>query len=278
MSLDSKKYTQDELGKLKILFYNRGTLGKNPYMICGLRDISGVWTDVQNYNPELSAADTSETAISSSQFNYNAYANVTGTQDRDGKMNASDCNHIRNVSGISMRYAPDTNQIQVQFKVEDETRIDATHVNDGQLQMLVYSTTDLTIFEYYHYFDAYGAVNTYNGKPDIPHDYVGDGWKFAYDQSKYDDTQVLCALYGYYELGGKKEFLRDIGLSAYSYLSNVYILQGDKRLSFKYDESSIFDFSDSNYYFPTLNHKYPKLPSEYIADNGTFSRDYIKSS
>lgn len=53
--------------------------------------------------------------------------------------------------------------------------------------------------------------------------------------------------------------IEDIHLSDYSYLSDVYCLQGEDRLAFKYADQDYFTVVESqDYYFPTLNWKYPK--------------------
>ena len=77
-----------------------------------------------------------------------------------------------------------------------------------------------------------------------------------------------------------REYLKDIELSNYRYLSDVYVLNTfDKfispsnplssyRLSFKYDEElRYFVISDDLYYYPSLNRKYPSKPSDYYSEN-----------
>ena len=77
-----------------------------------------------------------------------------------------------------------------------------------------------------------------------------------------------------------REHLKNIELSNYRYLSDVYVLNTfDKtispenplssyRLSFKYDEDlRYFVISDDLYYYPSLNRKYPSKPSDYYNEN-----------
>ena len=73
-----------------------------------------------------------------------------------------------------------------------------------------------------------------------------------------------------------REYLKDIELSNYRYLSDVYVLNtfngvpsplnplSSYRLSFKYDEElRYFVLSDDLYYYPSLNRKYPSKPADY---------------
>lgn len=77
-----------------------------------------------------------------------------------------------------------------------------------------------------------------------------------------------------------REYLKDIELSNYRYLSDVYVLNtfdqfispsnplSSYRLSFKYDEElRYFVISDDLYYYPSLNRKYPSKPSDYYNEN-----------
>ena len=77
-----------------------------------------------------------------------------------------------------------------------------------------------------------------------------------------------------------REYLKDIELSNYRYLSDVYVLNtfdqfisptnplSSYRLSFKYDEDlRYFVISDDLYYYPSLNRKYPSKTSDYYNEN-----------
>ena len=77
-----------------------------------------------------------------------------------------------------------------------------------------------------------------------------------------------------------REYLKDIELSNYRYLSDVYVLNtfngvpsplnplSSYRLSFKYDEElRYFVLSDDLYYYPSLNRKYPAKPGDYYNEN-----------
>ena len=62
--------------------------------------------------------------------------------------------------------------------------------------------------------------------------------------------------------------MKDIELSNYSYLSDIYALSGYKGLGFKYDEELRFDISSDLYYYPTMNLSYPKQAADYLSRNG----------
>jgi len=94
----------------------------------------------------------------------------------------------------------------------------------------------------------------------------------VYDKSKLEGNDISDLMRSYYinESGGKT-FLADIELSDYNALSDVYILKGNKHLSFKYDEELRFDLSNDLYYYPTLNISYPLRATDFIIHGGAFS-------
>lgn len=52
----------------------------------------------------------------------------------------------------------------------------------------------MKIFEYYHYLDAYGAVNAYHATVEIPDDIYEDGWSIHFNKDYYDEMNVLRTL------------------------------------------------------------------------------------
>lgn len=67
---------------------------------------------------------------------------------------------------------------------------------------------------------------------------------------------------------GLTTFLKDIELSDYSCLSDIYALRGYSGLGFKYDEELRFAVSSDLYYYPTMNLSYPKQAADYLNVNG----------
>ena len=139
---------------------------------------------------------------------------------------------------------------------------------------MLYNTHDLTMFKYYHMLDAHGVVNCkyLSTLTDvIDEDY--DSWGIVYNKDKYAKYNEISDLMRSYYIGpsGEKTYLNDIELSDYDYLSDIYILQGNKRLGFKYDEELRFDLSNDLYYYPTLNIHYPTRAADFVAYGGVFS-------
>jgi hypothetical protein len=64
--------------------------------------------------------------------------------------------------------------------------------------------------------------------------------------------------------------LRHIDLADYNNLSDIEVLHDYKKAAFKYDEELHFDISSSNYFYPTMNLKYPKTYGMYVNENCTF--------
>ena len=123
------------------------------------------------------------------------------------------------------------------------------------------------MFKYYHYMDAYGiyisAENIDTSKFDNKSGY---GYTIEYDQVF--RAKMLSGGYWNYHFDrfGRKEYLRDIEFEDYNYLSDIEVLQGYKSALFKYDEELYFDNRDPNFYYPTINIKYPKRFGTFMAD------------
>lgn len=141
---------------------------------------------------------------------------------------------------------------------------------------MLYNTHDLTMFKYYHMLDAHGAVNCKYLSTLVEDTSLLDkdhgSWGIVYNKDKYAKYNELSDLLRsyYIDSSGGKNYLNDIELSDYDYLSDVYILQGNKRLSFKYDEELRFDLSNDLYYYPTLNLHYPTRAVDFITYSGAF--------
>jgi hypothetical protein len=71
---------------------------------------------------------------------------------------------------------------------------------------------------------------------------------------------------------GLVTWLRDIELSAYDHLSDIYVLSGYKNLGFKYDEELRFATSSDLYYYPTMNLSYPKQAADYVQSGKLVSK------
>lgn len=260
IELSGYEYTDRQIDTLNVLIYNNKTLGKNPYHMSKITDIPHDEISVENYNSEYDIENRREIVISTDRTTEDDVLEATGTFDMEHTYNDTDSNHIDNISNIMLSFDREHRKITVKFVIEDEQQ--STFIEKGSIQLLLFNTNDLHMFEYYHYLDN-GCVNLLDNAINIPEDYGARGWKFIYDRSRYSEDYVLSAARAFYrDTNGKKVHLEDISLSDYYFLSDVYILQGNNRLSFKYDETDIFDFDNENYYFPTLNTKYPKSNGE----------------
>ena len=100
----------------------------------------------------------------------------------------------------------------------------------------------------------------HRGKPDD-----GRGWGIYYDPSKIDLDKYLDDTKSFIvDDSGLTTFLKDLELSDYNYLSDIYVLSGYKGLGFKYDEELRFAVSSDLYYYPTMNLSYPKQAADYV--------------
>ena len=149
----------------------------------------------------------------------------------------------------------------VKFNIDDEDQSEYTAIGSDQIEIVLFNTEDLHIFNYYHYLDKYGVICT--DKVSRPADILCSDWSLIYDPNSKIPSEVSAYANKYIEdkLGNKK-YLQTIDLDKFSHLSDVYALQTNARLSFKYSEEDVFPFNADNYYFPNLNVKYPKLLGE----------------
>lgn len=162
---------------------------------------------------------------------------------------------------------------QIVLKFYYDSSAPYVYVPANSINIALYNTHDLTLFKYYHMLDAHGAVNCKYLSSILSADDVDNySWGVVYDKTDIEGNDLSDLMRSYYinEYGGKT-YLSDVELSNYDALSDVYILQGNKRLSFKYDEELRFDLSNDLYYYPTLNINYPLRAADFVFHGGVFS-------
>lgn len=267
------KYTQRDLNNMQVLIANPENLGKNPYAMCQLVDLSnGTMLFYTSHDD-----DVVDTKISSGPLDTTEEYFAIGTPTSIKQKPKTSINRFSNIESISAKYTDDFNNgvadLEFVFKIEDPRK--PAFIDSSTFNILLHNSKDLTMFKYYHLLDAYGAVNCRYlvgaGKEiDLPDD--GRGWGIYYDKTKTIDDVALSSIESYYTRGSNlKNWLKDIELSDYDYLSDVYVLAGYKGLGFKYDEELRFDVSSDLYYYPTMNLKYPKSAANAIDTANNYS-------
>lgn len=167
-----------------------------------------------------------------------------------------------------MRFDNDTKNLTIRFKVRDTSIADHTFINEDSICLCLVNDRDLAMFKYYHYMDAYGIyISAENIDLSEFENKEGTGYTIEYDQVF--RAKMLSGGYWNYHFDkyGRKEYLRNIDFEDYNYLSDIEVLQGYKSAIFKYDEELYFNNKDPNFYYPTINLKYPKRFGSYIAEN-----------
>lgn len=159
-----------------------------------------------------------------------SYINATGTYDGLSSINKIDNNNLENIKDIQVYYDDETRFFKIRFVIDDLSQIGTTFIKRDLLNFVIFSEKSLGMFNFYHFLDAYGAVSL---------------------------------------AGMTQEDLANIDFEKYSSLSDIYLLRGWRGMQFKYDEGDIFDFYDKNYYFPTLNSKYPKTFGQVFSEMNT---------
>ena len=267
------KYTQRDLANMQILIANPENLGKNPYAMCSLQELSSGTTLFYT-----TASDgVVDVKISADSFDSTEEYFAVGTPTSIKQKAKSSINRFTNIESISAKYTnnPSSSEANLEFVFKIENPELPAFIDSGTFNILLHNPKDLTMFKYYHLLDAYGAVNcrflVESGKEiDLPDD--GRGWGIYYDKAKIFDGTSLSSVESYYTKGSNlKTWLKNIELSDYDYLSDVYVLAGYKGLGFKYDEELRFDVSSDLYYYPTMNLKYPKNIAGQIASNLNYS-------
>lgn len=254
--------------------FNRNNFGKNPYIICDISSILNRYRDV-SYTQEN--ANGFEVSIISGLID------ATGTYD-NAHVNSLESNRINNISSISIGFisngvlsASDSERkLRIKFKLADTSKIDNTFIDKDKICLCLMNDRDLTMFKYYHYLDAYGLyISAETFDYSMYEDKVGDGYSITYDK-EFINSKLSAGLWNfYYDKYGRKQYLRDINLEDYNYLSDIEVLQGYKKAIFKYDEELHFDSTDENFYYPTINLKYPHTFGSYAKENAV-DMDYAE--
>lgn len=268
---------------LQVLIYNRNTLGKNPYFIGPLSSLllSGE-TLVSIPIMYSDKGENNERLISSDVFTDGRYCCYSETYGLSDAMSNTGNNRIRGIGSISATYDVVGRKIDIMFIVEDGMK-DSAHIPSDTIEVLLYNPYDLTMFEKYHMLDAYGLIKDIRLKDTIKNNVIGDGWQILYDDyMKYSNGELETGIPYYIDERGVRRYLSDVELSGYSYLSDVYILNNEKKLGFKYGEELRFDLSDDAYFYPSLNRKYPKNPgmnasTEMFSTTNASDMEYVKN-
>ena len=258
------QYSDKDYDNLKILVHNKNTLGKDPYLVCDLKALDGQVKELA-YSDENS--QLGEVSVLVPDTERNEYYAV-GTHESFELKTRSDSNRFRNISKITCTFSKSSAEKILAFKFYIQDKAFPFSIPKGSFDVLLHNPYDLTMFKYYHFLDAYGAVNCgflatrpdFIGKPDD-----GRGWGIYYDPSKIDLDKYLDDTKSFIvDDSGLTTFLKDIELSDYNYLSDIYVLSGYKGLGFKYDEELRFAVSSDLYYYPTMNLSYPKQAADYV--------------
>lgn len=268
---DGSQYSEKDYNNLKILVYNKMTLGKEPYLICDLKTLAGQTKELAYSDPDSELGEVSVIVPESERNEYYA----VGTPNSFSMKTKSDSNRFKNISKITISFddSSPAKTLSIKFYLQDKSF--PFFIPEGHFVVLLHNPYDLTMFKYYHLFDAYGAVNCgfLATRPEllgIPDD--GRGWGIYYDPSKMNLDKYLDNTKSFVvDDAGLTTFLEDIELSDYSYLSDVYVLSGYKGLGFKYDEELRFAVSSDLYYYPTMNLSYPKQAADYVKDGKLIS-------
>ncbi len=272
--VEEAKYTLRDYMNLQVLIANPENLGKSPYAICPLASLSGE-------DHELQYSDSSgETLVDtkiSTELSVQAEYFCVGTTDSFSVKSRSSVNTFKNIKSITARFELNETELAAKllFKFTLEDSSQPAFIPAGAFNVLLHNQHDLTLFKYYHLLDAYGAVNCQflvgeSKAIDIPDD--GRGYGIYYDRAALSDEARLSSTESYYIDGhGLRRWLKDLELSAYDHLSDIYILSGYEGLGFKYDEELRFDVSSDLYYYPTMNLKYPKQAADFVNSNTIYS-------
>ena len=158
--------------------------------------------------------------------------------------------------------------------------INYTFIAEQLLQIVLLDTKNLEIFNYFHYLDTYGVlrvIDYFKSIEEINANRIkyGDGWKIYHAGYNFSEEELMNKLKSYYEYRNKMIPLSSVDLSQYNCLSDVYILQGSRKLAFKQDESFRYELSHPGYFYPTINAKFPMNPTQYMMQYTSFKEDII---
>lgn len=261
----SNQYTERDFEHLKVLVYNINTLGKNPYLMCDLTAITQEEQELfYNSNQYLN-----EFKISANTMTQLEYYGI-GTHSDIDLVSKIDSNHISNIKKITCKYDSTALQKILVFKFYIENKSIPVFIPSKEFSVLLTNPNDLTMFKYYHLFDAYGILNAKS--PNVTREIFklennnpNQGWNVYYGPTA--AANVKNAQSYFEDVNGLDIWLKDIQLENYDYLSDIYIFQGYEGLGFKYDEELKFSISSDLYYYPTMNLAYPKQAGD-IVDRG----------
>lgn len=267
----SNRYTERDFQHLKVLVYNVNTLGKNPYLMCDLTAISQEEQDLF-YNDSQYLSEFKISANTMTQLEYYGI----GTHNDIELVSRTDSNHIPNIKRITCKYDPDGLEKILVFKFYLENKNIPVFIPKKEFSVLLTNPNDLTMFKYYHLFDAYGILNAKD--PNISrqilkleNDNPNRGWNVYYGPlaaANISNTQSY-----FKDVDGLDVWLKDIQLENYDYLSDIYVFQGYEGLGFKYDEELKFLISNDLYYYPTMNLAYPKQAGDAVDRGKITSRN-----
>lgn len=261
-------YTKSDYEHMKILVYNKNTLGKEPYLMADLKTLDGNEVEL-SYS--VDDGELGEVSIATPTTETSEYYAV-GTHESFDLKTRSDSNRFANISKITCKFDSTTDSKRLVFKFQIQDKNFPFFVPSDAFRVLLHNPYDLTMFKYYHLLDAYGVArcDILASRPELigqPDD--GRGWAIYVDSSKVDPEKFKDKQASYVvDDAGLTTLLKDIELSNYSYLSDIYALSGYKGLGFKYDEELRFDISSDLYYYPTMNLSYPKQAADYLSRNG----------
>ena len=134
---------------------------------------------------------------------------------------------------------------------------------------------NLDAFNYFHYLDAYGALRflDFFKTQEYLNRFLtkrGEGYTIYYRGHEFTEEELLNRLRSYYEYTNRMVPLSSVDLSQYDCLSDVYILQGSRRLQFKADEDFRYELDHPGYFYPTVNAKFPMNPAQYAMQMTSF--------
>lgn len=270
--INPKPFTFNDLRNMQVIIYNVNSLGKSPYY---MGDLWALRTNAElGYDEYVKNSDVADIQLSGQGSNGRFYA--SGTRSDVRRRGLYDTNRIDFISSVKAGlYAEEDDvanaALTLTFELEPGYLAGRfAKVPDGEIVVMLYNTKSLEIYQYYHMLDAYGAVQCkfYEYLIDdgiSPDD--GRGWGiYRVDWSGNRPAEDSF----FKDESGLKTYLDSVRLEGYDALSDVYVYRGNKRLSFKNEETYRFPTSSDMYYYPTLNVSYPKVPAQFVESNTLF--------
>lgn len=276
---------------MKVLMYSRKCCGKNPYLFADMSTLAvspdnaaldGGWKDLVYDSEEPSFGEYSIISASDYVFSGANRVIVQSTLDGVGEAGVTDSNHIYNVKSVQARLVLDEQRnyatLEFRFMLEDDSLVYGTFVPEGQLQVVLMDVRNLDVFNYFHYLDAYGVLrvkDVYAVMEQANRDLVNRGprWTVYYGGHVFTEEELASRLKSFFEYKGRMIPLSAVDLSQYDSLSDVYILQGSRRLQFKVDEEFRYELDHPGYFYPTLNAKFPMTPAQYALARTSFKEN-----